>query len=179
MKNTILITLLFGLAFFFGCGPELTPDWEKTYPCTVTVTWGGKPKENVTVYLERVENHGSWAVMGTTNASGVAEISTSWMKASVKGSPAGTFKVSMSMPAPPFKSKTIPDVSPEELQAMHPAERERRAAALRAEVERWRDTSPDFLPMDLMDSNKSPVRIEVVPGTPATLTIEVEDYRKK
>ena len=168
MKYIRQITLLLGLVFFVGCGSQYPPDWPKTYPCTITVTKGGQPLEGVTLVLERIDNHGSWAVAGITDSSGVAEIETSWTKAATKGAPEGTFKITLSKAEPPVELS----ISEAALEAMP---YDRRTAFIEAETERRRQ-NPLFPPA-LADPARAQVQIEVTQGSPATLTIEVDDYR--
>jgi hypothetical protein len=169
MKHAQFILVLFVSVYLVGCGPAKYPsDWPKTYPCTITVTKGGQPLEDVMVLLARTEKHGSWAVSGKTDASGVAEIETSWTHAVSKGAPEGTFKVTLSKtetPPPPSKSDA-------ELEAMSYDER---AAFLEAEAEKIRNASA--FPASISDPATTQVRIEVKPGTPAEFTIDVNDYR--
>ena len=124
--------------------------------------------EGVTLLLARTENHGSWAVSGLTDASGVAEIETSWTKASAKGAPEGTFKVTANKAAPPSELS----ISQEELEAMP---YDKRTAFMEAEAAKSRNNP--LIPRALADPGITKVQIEVKPGTPATLTIEVNDYR--
>ena len=169
MKYVTCIILLLGFVCLTGCGPsKYPPDWPKTYPCTITVTKGGQPLEGATVIMDRIENHGSWAVSGLTNASGVAEIMTSWTKASTKGAPEGTFKITLSKAESPFVSSK----SDAELEAMP---YDMRTAFLATEQAKAR-ANPS-IPRVLADPAVAKAQIEVKPGTPATLTIEVDDYR--
>ena len=161
--------LLFAVAIIIqsGCGQQFPPDWPKTYPTTITVTQDGQPYEGVTLVLTRTENHGSWAVAGITNASGIAEIETSWTHASAKGAPEGTFRVTLSKDVPFERS-----ISDEELNAMP---YDRRTAFLEAEAAHRRN-NPVF-PRSLADPAAARVQVEVIPGEPAAFTIEVSDYR--
>ena len=161
--------ILIGIAVsLVGCTSKYPPDWPKTYPCTITVTKGGEPYKDVTVLLARTANHGSWAVSGLTDSSGDAVIETSWTKASTKGAPEGTFTVTLSVATPPIEI-SIPQ---EQLEAMP---YDRRTAFIEAETAKQRQKS--MLPPALADPARAKVQIEVQPGTPATLTIEVDDYR--
>jgi len=167
MKYTLYIPLLLGFVCLTGCGPEYPADWPKTHPCSITVTQAGQPQEGVTVVLARIENHGSWAVSGITNASGIAEIETSWTKAATKGAPEGTFTVTLSRAMPPFELS----ISDAELEAMP---YDRRTAFIDAETTKARQKHQ--LPFALADPARAKVQIEVKPGTPATLSIEINDY---
>jgi len=168
MRPIIFLSLVTAFVIQTGCGQQLPPDWPKTYPCTITVTKDGEPLEGATVYLTRTENHGSWAVAGLTNASGVAEMETSWTHAATKGAPEGTFTVTLSKAEPP-PELSIPQA---ELEAMP---YDRRTAFVEAEMARAR--ANPLIPRALADPAVAKVQIEVVPGTPATLTIEVNDHR--
>jgi hypothetical protein len=168
MKLIKYIPLLLLFVCQIGCGSKYPADWPKTYPCTITVTKDGKPYEGVTLVLARTENHGSWAVAGLTNSSGVAEIETSWTKASVKGAPEGTFKITASAAAPP-PERSISDA---ELEAMP---YDKRTAFLEAEAAKARNSAA--IPVSLADPSRTKALIEVKPDTPATLTIEINDYR--
>jgi len=160
--------LLFVFVWLPGCGSKYPPDWPKTYPCTITVTKDGQPYEGVTILMTRLEDHGSWAVSGLTDASGVAEIETSWTKASVKGAPEGRFKVTASKAEPPPE---LP-ISEAELQVMS---YDNRTAFMEAERLK-RQNSPPLIPQALADPGMTKVQIEVKPGTPAALSVEVNDY---
>ena len=165
-----MITLFLGVVCLAGCGPQFPADWPKTYPCTITVTQDGQPMEGVTLYLTRTENHGSWAVAGITNSSGVAVIETSWTHAASRGAPEGTFSVSASMPTPPY----VQSISDDELNAMP---YDRRTAFLEADMRRHQREFPGLPPSLSVPGMAGAPQIEVIPGTPATLTIEINDFR--
>ena len=162
------VALLSVMVCLAGCESKFPPDWPKTYPCTITVTKGGQPLEGVTVLLTRTENHGSWAVSGLTDSSGVAVIETSWTKAAAKGAPEGTFTITANKAAPPAELS----ISQAELEAMP---YDQRTAFLAAEAEKNRKNP--LIPQSLAAPGVSKVKIEVKPGTPAALSIEVDDYR--
>ena len=168
MKCINSIALLLVFICLAGCGSKYPPDWPKTYPCTVTVTKGGQPYEGVSILMSRTENHGSWAVAGLTDASGVAVIETSWTKASVKGAPEGTFKVTASKAAPPAESS----MSREEYEAMP---YDKRTAVLAQEAAKSRNNP--LIPRSLADPGKTQLLFTVEPGKPAALTIEVDNYK--
>ena len=162
-----IIPLLWGLVCLTGCGQKLPPDWPKTYPCTITVTKDGQPYEGVTVILSRTENHGSWAVAGVTDSSGIAEIETSWTHAATTGAPEGTFIVTASKAEQIVLSK-----SDAELEAMP---YDQRTAFVEAEEAKAR--ANPLIPRALADPAVAKVQIVVTPETPAALTIEINDYR--
>ncbi|MGL6196506.1 MAG: hypothetical protein ACRC2T_16955 [Thermoguttaceae bacterium] len=167
MKCMKLIILLGIIICLTGCGSKYPPDWPKTYPCQITVTKDGQPYEGVTIVLARTENHGSWAVSGITDSSGVAVIETSWTKASSKGAPEGTFQVTLSKSDPPAESS----ISREEYESIP---YDQRAAFMAAEAEKSRKNP--LIPRALADPAKSEVEITVKSGETSTLAIEINEY---
>ena len=76
----------------------------------------------------------------------------------------------ISKPGPPFKMS----ISDEELNAMAYDKRE---AFVQAEMEKWQRNNPPSYPPSLASRTNSRIKIEVKPGTPTTLSVEVNDYR--
>lgn len=104
----------------------------------------------------------------TFDQSQYAEIETSWTKAAVKGAPEGTFNITASAATPPPELS----ISQAELDAMP---YDRRTAFLEAETAKARNNPS--IPASLADPGRTKAQIEVKPGTPATLAIEINDYR--
>lgn len=88
--------LLFSLAVAAGgCNrlPERPDGLPPLHPCQVTVTFGGEPKENVTVSLIAREPGVKWKAGGRTDKNGVVELRTSF---AFPGAPEGRYTIAFS-----------------------------------------------------------------------------------
>ena len=93
MKKLLLtFSLLFCVALIIGCGPKRPEGLPKLVSCVLTFQYeDGSPVGNATVSLApEDDNLRQWSISGSTNASGVATITTN---AEFTGAPAGKYKV--------------------------------------------------------------------------------------
>ena len=93
MRHLFLCILAFSVVAFVACKPQKPADVPALYPCTVTVVTAGKPIEGAEVFLKAEGSGDALSINGTTDASGVAKISTVRGTYIVDGAPAGDFKV--------------------------------------------------------------------------------------
>lgn len=110
MKKFFATTCFFAfLLFFQGCGGPPKPDGlPDLYPCSITVTQENQPLAGALITLvPKTGGSLNWAVDGTTNANGVAEIKTA---ANFKGAPAGDYivRISKTELSPSAVSETAP-----------------------------------------------------------------------
>lgn len=93
IKGTFLValTLVLATALFVGCKRKTPDGMPKLYPCSVEIIQDGKPLADATVTLSTEEH--TWAVSGTTDASGVAKIYT---HGTYPGAPNGNYVVVVS-----------------------------------------------------------------------------------
>ncbi|MDO4587047.1 MAG: hypothetical protein Q4C95_07080 [Planctomycetia bacterium] len=93
MNRTLmgLVALLIGLCVCPSCGGKKYPDgFPKVYPLKVKVIQAGAPLADASInFFAEDATISKWAVGGTTNAEGIAEIRTQ----NFPGCPAGKFKV--------------------------------------------------------------------------------------
>jgi len=93
MKKLLLaFSLLFCIALIAGCGPKRPEGLPPLVRCVLTIQYeDGTPVDNAMVSLAPEDDHlRQWSIAGTTNASGVAAISTN---GDFVGAPAGKYKV--------------------------------------------------------------------------------------
>ncbi len=95
MKNNIAFRSFFALAavcaLFVGCAKPAPDGMPETVPFKVKVVDGGKGIAEVQVVFDSTTGVG--AIAGSTNASGVAEMKTTFKNYTVKGVPLGEYKV--------------------------------------------------------------------------------------
>ncbi|MDR1271169.1 MAG: carboxypeptidase-like regulatory domain-containing protein [Planctomycetaceae bacterium] len=161
MKNTLLIPLLI-VFFSLGCNgkPDNVP---KNFPCTISVTNGATPIDNVFIVLASETGGVEWSMSGITNASGTATIRTSRLGWQGNGVPAGTYRVTLS------KIPTIPEISPEEYRRLSAEEQE----AYNNEQEKKREKIPKEIPEYLSDFILSPFQLTVAQGQKNFLAVDV------
>ena len=169
MRIHTCLTFVAAVLLFIGCGPARPTDMPTTAPCTITVLDGGKPMRGVSVVLFYAEGSASLVIGGMTNASGVAEIKTTWGNYTAKGAPIGVSKVTVD------KSFEIPPetVTPEESARWTPAQG--------AKYERERMEMVDklrIIPAAISDISLTPLSVSVESRTGGSLTIEVGDHRR-
>ena len=79
---------------FSGCGPAAPADMPETVPFTVKViSLDGKPVADAQIVMTNQDSKAPGAVAGTTNASGVATITTTHKNFTAKGAPVGEYRV--------------------------------------------------------------------------------------
>ena len=89
----IFILLCFAV-FTLGCGkyPDRPADLPPLHPCKITVTFGGEPKENVTVALIS-DQKTKWKSGGQTDKKGVVQLKTAF---AFDGVPEGDYTIAFS-----------------------------------------------------------------------------------
>ena len=169
MQLTLAILLL-AVTFLLGC--ERAPKgMVPVYPCKIKLTKDGAPVASVGISMFDNSLSGSYSVGGTTDANGVAEISTSYGSYFTKGSPAGEFQVTvMEMP-------TIPDelkIPSEQLMQMPGPERD---AHLR-KVSEARMAFKRSVPVSFSTPDTTPLKMTVAESKQGTeVSFEVNDYK--
>lgn len=175
MKHIIVFVLgTFCLGCLSGCsGQNFPSDFPKVYPMTVTVKDGTTPLSKVMImfYPATTGAGAAYASSGSTNADGVAKVSTSQGAFNRAGIPAGEFVV------------TVEDivevdigVTPEEETKMSMrelGELSRKKLKLMAEYER---KVPDALRQSGKIENRSPIRFIALTGK-NELTIDVAQFK--
>lgn len=159
------------LVTFSACGPKVPSDVPKLVPCSIKVTKGGAPLEKAQVILYNTAGGGSLTVCGTTDANGVANISTIRASYVGKGAPVGDFKVTVS------KEVEVPHwKTPEELAAMTPPEAEK----YDQEMQKKRAALPRIVPIELTDQAKTPLTVKVDNASAGkeVLAVDVEKAKK-
>ncbi|MDO5581969.1 MAG: hypothetical protein Q4G69_12640 [Planctomycetia bacterium] len=169
MKKFLLLVGCVALITFSACGPKVPSDVPKLIPCSVKVTKGGSPLEGAQVILYKTEGAGSLTVCGTTDASGVAKISTIRASYVGKGAPEGDYKVTVN------KEVVVPHwKTPDELAAMTPPEAEK----YDSEMTKKREALPRIVPKDLSDQSKSPLTAKVTSAGGEILVVDVDTAAK-
>lgn len=93
IKRTLFfaLSLMCAATIFSGCGRKTPAGMPKLYPCSIEIIQDGKPLGDATVTLATEEH--TWAVSGSTDASGVAKIFT---HGTYPGAPLGKYTVVVS-----------------------------------------------------------------------------------
>lgn len=165
MKKFLLLIGCVALMTLSACGPKIPSDVPKLIPCTIKVTKAGAPLEGAQVILYKNGGAGSLTVCGTTDASGVAKISTIRASYVGKGAPEGDYKVTVN------KEVVVPHwKTPEELAEMTPPEAEK----YDAEMQKKRDAIPRIVPKDLADQSKTPLAASVSAKGGEILSVDVD-----
>lgn len=157
------------IPFFIGCGPKRPEGMPETVPCTVTVLEGGTPMAGVIVTLRNDTASSSLLIEGTTNSAGVAEISSTWGNYTAKGAPIGPAKVTLNKPfeiPPPTASEAEMELWTMEQSTKYLKEREEMIDKLR------------IIPKIVSVVSQSPLTVSVESGSGATLTVDINDYKK-
>ncbi len=169
VKSFLVLVGCLALMAFSACGPKVPSDVPKLFPAVVTVVDGGTPIEGAQViFYPTAEGGGSLTVCGTTDAKGVANISTIRASYVGKGAPAGDFKVTVNKEVVVEHWKT-----PDELAAMTPPEAEK----YDKEMQKKRAALPRIVPLVLIDQKTSPLTIKVGEGK-AELKVDVAEHAK-
>lgn len=169
MRISTAFVFFAAIPFIIGCGPARPTEMPETAPCTVTVMQEGQPMSGIVVSLYREEGNGSMLIEGTTNASGIAKIRTSWGSYTTKGAPVGTLKVTVDkyFEAPPET------VTPEETARWTKQQGEKYELERQALIDSLR-----IIPKTIADVTLTPLSVSVTPSAGGSLTVEVGDYRK-
>jgi len=164
---TAFITLV---PFIIGCGSARPKEMPETVPCKITVLDNGKPIQGAVVTLYNKTVSGSLLIEGMTNASGVAEIKTTWGSYTTKGAPLGTSQVTVD------KYVEVPPSTVTE------KEMERWTSEQGAKYEREREEMIDklrIIPKEIALISSTPLSITVESGAGAALTVDINDYKNK
>jgi hypothetical protein len=145
-----------GLNLFTGCnkGHQLPANMPKLEPCRISITLAGQPLPEAIVGLKPIEPT-QWHSGGSTGVNGSFDVFTNGL---YKGIPAGKYKVTVrkEIPVPPPEG-----VSQEEL--MNP---------VKSASHRKPPTVVVHKKYNLAET--TPLEIEVLPNTPANITLQVE-----
>lgn len=155
----------FALLVFSGCGPKRPPGLEKTYPCQITLTQGGKPISGARVVLHSKTGTG-WTIAGVTNASGTANMVTEF---DFKGVPTGTYKVAFVKPP----EVDIPKKSREEINALSMEEGRKYTLEYNAAVQK----APKIIPPYLNVASASPIEVTVSDSGENAFAFDLDDYK--
>lgn len=98
------------LTGFAGCRrlPDKPEGFPPLYPCTVTVTFGGRAIEGVKVGLRPVDDDSKWQAGGNTDDKGVVKVKTSF---AYDGAPEGRYVISFAKTEDRL-GNTIEDMQP-------------------------------------------------------------------
>ena len=89
--SLLLSALAITLLATIGCGGSPRPDGlPPTYPLTIKVLQEGQPLGDAAVALIDQDSSVKWAIGGTTNAEGIAQI---WTHGTYNGAPEGNYSV--------------------------------------------------------------------------------------
>ncbi|MDR0869983.1 MAG: DUF4198 domain-containing protein [Planctomycetaceae bacterium] len=142
------------LVLLSGCGEKHPDGFPKLYPVSVLVTQDGKPLADAAVTLRYPDDTGIWAIGGSSDADGKAQLRTN----GYPGAPLGKFKVVV--------MKENADGMKEWEQAS--ANNDQNAAAkLKAKIHVYSLVKPEF-----NRPNTTPLEVEVQADT-KTLTVDV------
>ena len=167
-KLIVVIGCLVLMLTLPGCGTGKPKDIPALHPATVIVKDGATPISDARVGLVfSGSSTGSWNIAGSTDASGVAKLST--MQGDWKGSgvPAGEYVVFVTK-APEIKFDPIPEEMEND---------ERAKQAVLAERQKQIDALPKIIPSVLTIATTSPLKMTVAAGTKAELTVDVSEHK--
>jgi hypothetical protein len=116
--RAIISVLLISLSLV-GCSNNRLPkELKNLHPVTITVMNGEPPVEGVAVTLSGRNSQGAFACTGLTDSQGIAKIRSLRNSYTVRGVPAGTYRVTLDkLPELPVKltpHKTDEELSPKE-----------------------------------------------------------------
>jgi len=169
MRITTIVTFMMAVPLIIGCGPARPQNMPETAPCKITVLYNGKPMQGVVVALYYEEGSSSLNIDGTTNASGVAEIKTTWGSYTTKGAPVGTCKVTLNE----YFEMPPETVTPEESALWTPQEGARYERERQEMVDKLRT-----IPKEITNISLTPLSVTIEPRTGGSLTVEVSEYKQ-
>jgi hypothetical protein len=152
--------------FVVGCGTKKPDGIPELHPAKVIVQNAGAPIADATV-LFAGGTSGSWSIIGITDSSGVAVITTSQGSWKDKGAPAGEYKVYITK-----KAEVQQDPLPPELQNDSDAIEKHSA-----EYMKLLQNAPKVIPDGLTNPAKTPLTLTVGAGGPAELTVDVSKHQ--
>ena len=163
-KYFVGILLFSAIIMFSGCGkgaPEGFP--EKLSPCSITVVKGTTPLAGIDVTLYPEKPLSGVVFKGTTDSSGVANVSTRKGEYSKLGVADGQYTIRLTE-----KIDTgIPELSDEELSALSPKELSDRNKEIAKKTEEVR-----VVPGIYSSLQQTPLKL-TVSGTAATMDVDV------
>jgi len=165
---TIALLMIIGSFLIAGCGPKRPDGIPAIYPAKVTVKNGASPIAGANVFLVyQGTASGSWSVNGVTDASGVAEITTSQGDWKSKGAPEGEYKIYITK-RPDVQEDPMPEEIKNDSDAMErfAAEQQRKLAA-----------APKVIPDTLANPATSPLTISVSTSGTAELTVDISEHQ--
>ena len=163
-----MLTFIVAVPLLIGCGPARPPGMPDTAPCRIIVLQDGNPVPDVVVMLYREGGNGALSISGTTDAFGVAVISTSWGNYTTRGAPVGINRITVDKF---FEMPPCP-VTPEESALWTPAQGERYERERQALVDGLR-----IIPVAIANINTTPLSVSIEPRIGGSLTIEISDFK--
>jgi predicted small lipoprotein YifL len=175
MKRVIFCVLwCCGWISLSGCGEKYPADFPKVYPMTVTVTDGTTPLSNIRImfYQASRDSGAAYASSGSTDAGGVAVISTTQGSFNKKGIPEGEFVVTL-------EDIITPDigVTPEEQNKMTMKELNKVSMEYNKKIAEYKRKVPAVLCKSGKVADRSPIRYTASSGK-NELTVDVSEYKK-
>ena len=171
MKRILLFILCCSWVCFSGCGEKLPSDFPKVYPMTVTVTDGTAPLSDVKIMCYQVDGTGAFASSGSTDANGVARISTAQGAFNKAGIPAGDYVVTVE-----DVINIGDDVSPAEKAKMSIPELSKLDAERKQKLAAYVRKVPETLNQRGSIVERSPIRFTATEGK-NELPINVAEYK--
>jgi len=167
LRNSIFIVCI-GMFLIAGCGQKKPDGIPTLYPAKVTVKNGASPIADATVFLiYQGGTTGSWSVNGVTNASGVAEITTSQGDWKSKGAPEGEYKVYVTK-RPDVVEEPMPESIMGDSEAMD---------KFAAEQMKRLEAAPKVIPEKLASPTLTPLTLTVGTSGTAELTVDVSEHQ--
>jgi len=168
MRTLIIFVFTATLPFIVGCGTTRPKEMPETAPCEITVLQDGKPMTDIIVSLYREGGNGALSIGGTTDASGIAKIKTTWGAYTTDGAPVGTCKVTVDKVFD-FPRETV---TPEEMDHWTPEQGRKYEQQRQEMIDKLRATPA------VLAGTSSPLSVSIESRSGGNLTVEISDYKK-
>ncbi len=165
LKITAVAAILCSLVATLGCSGK-PGGFPKVSPCTITVMDGSTPIEGVEIALIPDTPISGVIAGGTTDATGVCVVNTTYANFQAPGAPAGSFTVTLRKDPIPSK----PELTAEDMSNRERSEVDKYNKARQDEI----NSMPKIIPPSLTSMQTSKVKLSI--PNDSAITVDVTQY---
>ena len=165
LKITAVAAILCSLVATFGCSGKPS-GFPKVSPCTITVMDGSTPIEGVEIALIPDTPISGVIAGGTTDATGVCVVNTTYANFQAPGAPEGSFTVTLRKDPIPTK----PELTAEDMSNMERSEVDKYNKERQNEI----NSMPKIIPPSLTSMQTSKVKVTI--PSDSAITVDVTQY---
>ena len=165
LQITAVAAILCSLVATLGCSGKPS-GFPKVSPCTITVMDGSTPIEGVEIALIPDTPISGVIAGGTTDATGVCIVNTTFANFQAPGAPEGSFTVTLRKDPIPTK----PELTAEDMSNMERSEVDKYNKARQDEI----NSMPKIIPPSLTSMQTSKVKLSI--PNDSAITVDVTQY---